>query len=286
MNLIRIPLTTAAALGAIYLAFSPRINIPLYSKLLFHPDKYPIGDYHVDMMSDVKRRDVYFPSSNGRTLHGWFFQNPNATKTILFHHGNGGNLTTRMGLVSVLLQAGASVLIYDYQGYGRSEGQPSVRKICEDGVAAYKYLVEKAEINPDNIINYGESLGSGVASYLSTVVPTGALVLQSGFESLRRIGGEHVPPLRAYPSWLYPQPLLDNVCVVKKKHPPLLIIHGMKDGTVPFAHAEQVFEHATEPKKFVRLPNSDHIDLYLQDPDLFRESVREFLQSLAVPLSS
>ena len=127
---------------------------------------------------------------------------------------------------------------------------------------------------------YGESLGAGIASYLSQVVPACGLVLQSGFVSLRRIGGEHLAPLKAYPSWLFPQPHLDNVSVVKQNHPPLLVIHGLKDGTIPFAHAEEIFKHALEPKTFVRLPNSDHIDLYLQDAETFCLGLKRFLDTL------
>lgn len=280
MSITSSPLTKVAALGAIYLAFSPRLNLPLYRPILFHPDKYPVGDYHIDSLCGIKRTDAFFPSTNGKILHGWHFRQPKPSKTLIFHHGNGGNLTTRMGLVNVLLEAGASVFIYDYQGYGRSEGSPTVRRICEDGIAAFQHLHDKEGLVEEEIVHYGESLGSGVASYLMKVVPGCALILQSGFESLRRISGQHMPPLRAYPSWLFPQPGLDNISAVKDLDKPLLIIHGMKDGTVPFAHAEEVYRQAVEPKTLVRLPNSDHIDLYLQDPDLFRNGLRNFLELL------
>jgi fermentation-respiration switch protein FrsA (DUF1100 family) len=280
LGLTKSPLTGVAALGALYLALSPRVAHPLYRHILFHPDKYPVGEYHVDKVVDVPKKDVFFPSLNGKILHGWYFIKPGAKKTLLFHHGNGGNLTTRLGLIEMMLESGASVLAYDYQGYGRSEGIPSVRNICEDAVAAYNYLTDVAELDPDEIVIYGESLGTGVASYLSQIVPSAGLILQSGFLSLQRIGSEHLPPLKAYPSWLFPQPNLDNLAVVKQNHPPLLIIHGFKDVTVPFAHAEELYKHALEPKALVRLENTDHIDHYLQDYEVFCIGLSKYLNNL------
>lgn len=286
MNLLtKTPLAGVAALGALYLVLSPRVAVPVYKPVLFKPDKYPNGEYHIESLTGIKREDVFFPSTNGKTLHGWFFETPGADKTILFSHGNGGNLATRTGLVSALLETGASVFIYDYQGYGRSEGSPNVKRICQDGLSAYRFLTKEVGLDSRDIVNYGESLGSGVASYLARQVPTAALVLQSGFCSLARIGKEHVPLLHMYPDWLFPQPELNNLKTVTGKHQPLLIIHGMNDETVPFAHGQELFAEASEPKRFAVLPNAGHINMFDIDRQLYVNAVREFLHSLnSVPV--
>jgi len=282
MNLLtKSPLASVAALGALYLALSPRVAVPVYRPVLFRPDKYPNGEYHIESLSGIKREDVFFPSANGKTLHGWFFEAPNADKTILFSHGNAGNIATRTGLLGALLETGASVFTYDYQGFGRSEGSPNVKRICQDGLAAYRFLTKEVGIDSSNIINYGESLGSAVACYLSRHVPTAALILQSGFCSLARIGKERVPFLQMYPDWLFPQPDLNNLAAVRDKRQPLLIIHGMLDDTVPFAHGQELFAEASEPKRFAVLPNAGHIDMYDVDRQLYINAVKDFLHSLS-----
>ena len=178
----------AVTLGAIYLGLAPRVATPLYRSMLFHPDRYPAGNYDLDSIEGISRKDVFFTSADGTRIHGWYFALPGAGKTILFHHGNAGNVSSRAPLIRLLLLAGASVLIYDYRGYGLSEGIPSVKGICDDGCAAFDYLTEVEGVNHDEIINYGESLGCAVACQVCTVRRGCALILQSGFSSLRKIG--------------------------------------------------------------------------------------------------
>jgi len=271
----------ALALSLIYIGLSPRVAVPLYRSMLFHPAKFPEGYYDIDNLDGFKPQDISFTSRDGTSLHGWLFKLAGATRTILFHHGNAANLTTRLGTIQLQLRAGASVFIYDYRGFGKSKGVPDLRGICDDGCAAFDYLVEREGIAPHNIINYGESLGSGVACQVSTTRSGGGLVLQSGFCSLRRIGGEVAPWVRLYPDALFPQPQLDNIAVVKRKHPPLLIMHGQKDAVVPFKHGQELFDQASEPKTFVQFPGANHNDLSVVDPETFQNGLRQFLLSLA-----
>lgn len=196
----------ALTLALMYLGLSPRIATPIYRPLLFRPAKYPEGNYDVTSIDGVTRREVFLRSADGTKIHGWYFPRPGADKTILFHHGNAANLTTRVNLIQLLLKAGASVFIYDYRGFGRSDGKTSLKGICDDGCAAFDYLVNNEGILNRDIINYGESLGAGVACQVSTVRHGAGLILQSGFCSLRRIGSEVYPWLRLYPAFLFPQP--------------------------------------------------------------------------------
>jgi len=276
----RMMFANAAALGALYVVLSPRVAKPLYRPILFHPDPYPSGNYNVDAIENVSRKEVFFDSLDGTKLHGWWFSSADASRTIIFSHGNAGNLTYRIGLVKLLLQAGASVFLYDYRGYGLSEGLPDVKGICADACAAYDYVVQQQGVAPETIVLYGESLGAAVACQVSTVRPSAGLIVQSGFCSLRRISSEVLPWMRLYPSWLFPQPNLDNLSLLKRSHPPLLILHGKRDTIVPFSHAEEVFQEASEPKRLVLLSTANHSDISIMEPVAYVEAIRDFLSSL------
>lgn len=280
-NLPTIAFGSASILAAIYLGLSPRLMPALYNRRLFRPFPYPEGDWDVDEVEGIKKIDAYFRATDGSRAHGWLFLQPTADQIILFSHGNTGNITSRIRSLELLLRAGASVFLYDYRGYGRSEGRPTVRAICEDGVAAFDFLVAEHGFKPSQIVVYGESLGCAVASEIAAERPVAGIILQSGFTSLRRIGTEAIPLTKIYPPFLFPQPQLDNVRrMAVKQRKPLLIIHGCKDQTVPFSHGEELFLHATEPKQFVKLPDAAHSDIWAVAPDAFVDAVRTFLQSV------
>jgi fermentation-respiration switch protein FrsA (DUF1100 family) len=263
----------------LYLVCAPRFNTFLYRPLLFHP--WRLADEPVaPPLCGIAGENVYFPSANGKLLNGWFYNNPNAKYTILFSHGNGGNVSVRTDLVQLLLQSGASVLIYDYEGYGESVGLPSVEGICQDGVGAYKFLTNIRAVPANTIVFYGESLGAGVSAYLTTKFECKALILQSGFASLKRIACEIFPLLQIYPDWLYPAPSLDTASILANKHPPLLVLHGAKDILIPYAHAQFLFDHAVGPKKLVALPETGHANIFSSAPQAYTAEIKSFLTSL------
>lgn len=262
----------------LYIALAPRLAKPLYRPLLFRPDILPedLGD--APIIDGIAGRDINFRARNGKVLHGWFFSNRASRYLIHFSHGNAGNIVDRTDLVRLLLKAGASVFIYDYQGYGKSEGRPDLPDVCHDAEAAYDYLVKEEEISPDRIVLYGESLGASVACYLSSQRACAGLIMQSGFSSLRRIAGEEYPFLRWYPRWLYPVPPLDSIEILKKPHPPVLIAHGVHDIVIPYQHGEELFDEAIEPKFFVKLSDCAHSDIASVAPDQYIEEIRQFLE--------
>ncbi len=267
-------------LVALYLVCAPRFNTILYRPLLFHPWK--LADEPVaPPLCGIAGENVYFPSGNGKLLNGWYYRNPNARYTILFSHGNGGNVSVRTDLVQLLLQTGSSVLIYDYEGYGESVGLPSVEGICQDGVGAYKYLTNMAGVPSDTIVLYGESLGAGVSAYLTTKFECKALILQSGFASLKKIACEIFPLLKIYPDWLYPAPALDTASILSRKHPPLLVLHGTKDALIPYSHAQFLFDRAVGQKKLVALPDTGHANIFSSAPDEYIAEIKSFLASLS-----
>jgi pimeloyl-ACP methyl ester carboxylesterase len=277
------------ALSASYLILSPGIATPLYNGMLFYPDyptRYDASRYEFKQLQGVAKEELYIPLSDGKKLHAWFFKHSakehggkHPDRLVIVNHGNAGNISDRAGLADDLLQLGLSVLLYDYEGYGLSDGSPSIPKICRDGLAVYDYAHEKLGYSPDRVVLYGESLGCAVACEVSKQRPSCALILESGFSSLKTIAGEKLLLLRAYPTAFFPKPRLDNLAILQAPHPPLLLIHGELDTTVPASHSRYLFEKAAEPKRLTILPHSEHF-VAEEDNEAFMAALRSFISSL------
>lgn len=262
-----------------YLAVSPRLATKIYRPKLFNP--LPMqDDFAVPTINHVQGEEVELTERDGTKIVLWFFQLPETRRIILFSHGNGGNMMTKMPLIEVLLRIGVSVLAYDYSGYGKSSGSPDPRKICDNALTVYDYLVSTKGIKPQEIILYGESLGAAVSAELATKHPVRALIIQSGFVSLKDIGREKIPFLRFYPEWLFPQPSLNAGRLLRELKLPILILHGVNDPVVPYHHGESLFQLASEPKQFVSMPETGHSDFLVQQPELFCGAIKRFLAEL------
>lgn len=272
-------IATIAVFAVIYFMLSPRVSMSRYSALLFQPQKFPAGNYRLGDILGVPCQDAAFRSIDGKVLHGWYFKQPEAKYTILVCHGQGGNITELETLARSLLQTGNSVFLFDYRGYGMSEGVPSLEGLCDDGLGAYRFLTENRLLDPHSIVLYGESLGTGVASYLASRVPSAGLVLQSGFSSLEKICREKEDFLAVYPRQLMPESQFNNLANLKGPHPPLLIIHGLKDQTISPLHADELFRETRQPKQIFLLPQGRHDDIPAQPGYVY--AVREFLEGLS-----
>ncbi len=270
---------TGVAVG--YVLLSPAIAQPLYNNLLFfpnYPTRYDEQRYQLTSLQGVPKKDLHIPTAAGSKMHAWYFQHPSAKQVVIIDHGNAGNLSDRTGLAADLLSMGVSVVLYDYQGYGLSGGVPGIRNICDDGVAVFDYVNQHLGFSRDNIILYGESLGCAVACNTASQRQCGGLILQSGFSSLKKIASEKFAFFNLYPSFFFPQPRLDNLSYLCGAHPPLLLIHGINDETIPVSHGEMMFQAAREPKRLVILPHSGHYVDEL-DAELFNREVSAFLAS-------
>ncbi len=271
---------TALLLALLYLVLSPKIAQSFYNCMLFYPDKEQEDLYSVTQVAGITIEDQTFTSQSGLELHGWLLTNPNSDKLILVSHGNAGNISHRAWLAKLLIDSGSSVFLYDYRGYGRSKGRPSIAGITQDGLAAFDFAAEKLGYKPENIIIFGESLGSGVACHIASARPSRGLILQSPFSSLRHIACEKLPWLRLYPNQLMVTPDLDNLTALKSYKQPVLIIHGKLDKLVPHHHGERLFQIAGESKKFISLPTASHNDVYDVDPPTYTETIKAFLSDL------
>ena len=250
-----------AKLCFIYFLFSPAVAMQVYNFLLFFP--LSEGFYDTKEIAGVSKQDCFFQSPGGKKLHAWYFRNKGSNRTFLVSHGNAGNLTHRTALIALLLGTGASVFIYDYEGYGKSEGSPSVNGACQSGEAAFRYLSENLQVEPKSIVLYGESLGTGITCQIASKNQPAAVILQSAFTSLPSVAAEKIFLFHLYPDWTYTVNRLDNLAYVRSKTVPLLIIHGLQDRVISERNAEALINAANNPKGIIRLANTGHNDCCL-----------------------
>ncbi|HEY9792034.1 MAG TPA: alpha/beta hydrolase [Candidatus Obscuribacterales bacterium] len=257
-----------------------------FDACILRPERYPCGNYAVKAVDGVSYEDVFFPALNGNVLHGWYFQKQGAHKTVLLSHGIGGNVSSRIDLIHMYLQAGTSVFIYDYQGYGRSAGHASLKNVVNDGKAAYNYLTQERGVQPSNLVLAGESLGTGVTCSLIKQVKAAAMILQSPFSSLAKRCAEVVPFLNRR-DWLSPANGLSNDEALRSPHPPLLIVHGENDTTVPVSHAWTLYEEAVGPKELLVIDGAGHTgDPALMASPAYLAAVKQFLKDIDTTASS
>lgn len=196
-------------------------------------------------------KDWFFTSADGVRLNAWFFSaaddSPRRDSVLLICHGNAGNISHRVELCRVLLRTGAGVMVFDYRGYGRSEGSASEEGTYLDAQGAYHWLRQQGYA-PKNIILFGESLGGGIACELALRESVGGLVLHSTFTSIAELGSEMYPwlPVRWINRIKY-----DNVAKLPRLSVPVLIMHSRQDKIIRFRHAEKNFKVANEPKMFL-----------------------------------
>ena len=192
--------------------------------------------------------DVTLTTSDGVALHGWFVPATGARATVLFFHGNAGNVGHRLATLQFLHELGLATLIIDYRGFGRSGGEPSEAGTYRDAEAAWDYLVKTRGLDPGRVVVFGRSLGSAVAAHLAAHHQPGALVLESALTSVPELAARIYPylPVRWISRFRYA-----TADYVARADCPLLVIHSSDDELVPIAHGRAVFARAPGPKRFL-----------------------------------
>lgn len=217
---------------------------------------------------------VEFTAADGVRLYAWYVPRENAIATFLFCHGNAGNISHRLVTIQTLHVLGFNVLVFDYRGYGRSQGKPDEKGLYLDAQAAWNHLTQSRGLPPERIVLSGESLGGAVAIDLATHVKPLALVVESTFTSLADVGSMHYPllPVR----WVIGDEYrsLDKIGLVKC---PLLILHGSDDELVPIDMARRLFAAACEPKQFIETPGG-HNEAGLAYAPEYGNAVRAFVE--------
>jgi fermentation-respiration switch protein FrsA (DUF1100 family) len=241
----------------------------LENSLTYFPAKYPAGDWEP---AGLKFEDAWFTAADGTKLHGWYVPVDEPNEVVLFCHGNAGNLTGRMDVMLACQQRlNVSLLMFDYRGYGRSEGSPSEQGVLQDARAARQWLAEKAGVKENEIVLWGESIGGGIAVDLAASEGPGGLILEDTFTSLPDVAAYHYPWL---PVRFCMRGKLNSLAKIKDYHGPLLMIHGDADTIVPYHFGQKLFAAANEPKQFVTERGYDHNDE--RSPEAW-QAIREFL---------
>jgi pimeloyl-ACP methyl ester carboxylesterase len=263
-------------IGATLIFFAGRF---LESKLTFHPVRYASNDVWT---LPANAEDVWFKVDADTRLHGWFFHALAAARpaaaTVLYFHGNGGNLSGGVWIAERLAMNCFDVLIFDYRGYGRSDGQMTdERALFADADAAYDYLVRERQVRPSQLALYGQSLGTTAAVDVASRKTCGALVLESGLTSASDMASALLPWL---PRLLHPlgRNRFDSLHKLQRVHCPVLITHGDQDQLIPVEQGQALFAHAPEPKKLLIVRGADHA-LARFGGDSYLDSVAAFIRS-------
>ena len=235
---------------------------------LFYPEKEIAGK--PDDLG-MPYTDVNVRSSDGTTLNGWLIVGPAAKYTVLFAHGNAGNISHRIEKLKFFSKLGCNVFIFDYRGYGRSQGRPSEKGFYLDIAAAYEYLISRG-IAPENIIGYGESLGGAVIIDGAVKKRMAALIIDSSFTSAKDMIKFLYPFL---PHWVFAR-RFDSVAKIKTIGIPKLIIHSGNDEIVPFRLGRKLYDEAATPKEFLEIRGA-HNSNFFESEDILKEKIADFI---------
>lgn len=262
------------ALLAGYMAFL----VSCESKLIYHPHKYPAGAWDTESHG-VKIEDVYFQSGDGIKLHGWFVPAKGADATLLWFHGNAGNITHRLDNILRLRPLNLNIFIFDYRGYGRSQGDPDEQGLYVDSLAAYDALVHTQNIAPERLFLFGRSLGGACAVEVASQRPAAGLILESAFTNAKDMASTMFPFL---PLGYFIKSKFDAAGKVPSIGMPKLFLHGTEDRIVPYKLGRKLFEAAAEPKEFYDIQGAGHNDTYSVGGPAYFEALGRFIkQTLA-----
>lgn len=218
-------------------------------------------------------KEIELKTSDGETVVAWYVPPHGEQPVLLYFHGNGGALNLRGDRFSWLTAEGYGLVALSYRGYGGSSGSPTEAGLIRDAHAAYDYAA--ARYPARRLVAFGESLGTAVAVALAAERPVGGLILDAPFTSAADVGAAVYPfaPVR----WLMKDPFRSDLRI-GRVHAPLLVLHGVADRIVPIRFGERLFALANEPKRFVRFPDGNHVDL---DDHGAADAVKPFLAELA-----
>lgn len=217
--------------------------------------------------------DVWLDTSDRERVHAWFVKTRAPRGTLLYCHGNAGNISHRLESLRIFAALGLDVLIFDYRGYGASSGKPSEAGTYLDAATAWAWLADRRPAN--RILIFGRSLGAAVALDLATQVKAGGLILESPFTSIPDLGAEFYPflPVRLLARYAY-----DNLAKIPGLKTPLLLVHSTQDEMIPFRHGQALFSAAPEPKQMLEI-RGGHNDGFIVSGPLYRDGLAAFLDA-------
>jgi len=257
--------------------------------MFFHPARGPAAPPE---LAEGTMEAISFPSGDGIVLRGWILRPPRPPKgTVLYFHGNAENMGTHVNAVLWLVKEGYLVFIFDYRGYGTSDGTPDIPGVNRDGVAALEMAFQIRGAEGGGVVVFGQSLGGAIAAYAVATSPrrgeVKALIVESAFAGYGRIvrdkliAGIVTLPLAWPGSWTVEDGYSPERWIGSMAPVPVIVIHGTRDAVVPFSHGERLNRLASDPKGFWKVEGGGHATALLL-PDV-RNRLLEFLDSVLPP---
>ncbi|MHC4364833.1 MAG: alpha/beta hydrolase [Planctomycetota bacterium] len=265
IEIIAVLIIAYSALGWTLFFMQPAFLYKPVRGVLYTPDELGLDFEKVTLKTD-----------DGLHLSSWYVPAGNSQMTVLFCHGNGGNMMHRLDSINILYNLGLNCLVFDYRGYGNSEGKPTEEGTYLDAKAAYKWLTEQKDIAPENIIIFGRSLGGSIAAQLASRVKPASLIIESAFTSYVDVGRKFYPymPVRFFARFSY-----KTIDYIKDVHFPVMIIHSRNDDLIPFEFGLELYETANEPKEFVEIFGG-HNDGFLVSSEIYNKAWTKWLNFL------
>ncbi len=223
---------------------------------VYHPHPWKEGDWSA--AGGVPLEDVWFQAADGTKLFGWYAEQSAGSAVLLWCHGNAGNMIDRLGNLHALYRLGLSVFLFDYRGYGKSQGRPSENGLYQDALGAYDYLTRVRRVRSERLVLFGRSLGGAVAGELAMQRPAMGLLLESCFPSIEAVARHHYLGLPVH--WL-----LGAAFRLGDRLPhlslPKLFVHGDRDDIIPIELGHRAYAAARGPKEWYVVQGADHNDV-------------------------
>ena len=267
-----------AILAAAYLAICALAYL-FQERLLFLPDIPGRRIAATPAALSVTFEELAITTDDGVRLHGWWIPAEGARFTLLHFHGNAGNIGDRLEMLRLWRELGVNVLLFDYRGYGRSEGTPREPGLYRDAEAVWRHVTLERGVPPARVVLHGQSLGAAVAAWLAARTQPAGLVLESGFTSVPDMAAEAYPWL---PGRWMTHLRLDTRGEVARARCPVLVIHSTGDEIVPYAHGQALYAAAPEPRRLVTI-EGDHNSGYWVSREAYVAGLRDFLATLPAP---
>ena len=256
-------------IAGVYVLFAGSLFI-FQSHYVYYPEHIISAD---PSNIGLEFESVSFITEDRVKLSGWFIPSEGASGVILFCHGNAGNISHRLESIEIFHRLGLNVFIFDYRGYGRSEGKPSEIGTYRDVEAVWQYLVKERQVSPNRVVVFGRSLGGAVAAWLAHKHTPAALILESAFTSAPDIAVKIYPYL---PARLLSRFEYNTAEYLDEVDCPVLIVHSREDEIMPFSHGQQLFERAKGPKEFLEISGT-HNEGFITSGKRYEEGLNAFI---------
>lgn len=249
------------------------------NKIIYHPAKFPVGQWDTSRIP-LPIQEIWFEAKDGVKLHGWYVPHEEAEASFLFFHGNAGNLSHRTENVFFLHHLKLNVFIFDYRGYGKSEGDPDEKGIRLDAQAAYDTLMAQPGVSARSLILFGRSLGGAFAAYIASQNPVAGLILESSFTNAKDMADRMFPIL---PVGWFLSSELDALSSVAHLSVPKLFLHGTADSIIPYTLGRELYQGAAEPKEFYNIAGAGHNDTIRVGGSDYFDKIKEFITRSTTP---